>query len=478
MFNGNATTNSKKSHHLSLSDILLTYRVTIIKIQEQRKYWPDKIHKFSYLDSNPDMLKILLLHIALLLLSRLNGQTNFPYEEAIARAGLFHLQKKPKDAILYYEKAFLLQQPNDALNAYKAAGVYALDSNIDKACYYLELAIQSGWKEADLLAADPYFDYLRKAAAQKWIQLSQRAFAAEKEYEKSLILPALRRKINAMTRNDQLLRFAKTQANSKAERQQINQEIHVTDSNNRVQAKAILNQYGWPKISQIGKDGQNNYWLLVQHADDDILFQETALAAMQQWRGTNEIDLENYAFLYDRVQCNLNFKQLYGTQVNWSGHGEASGFRSIIREDSVDDRRKALGLLPLQLYALTYGFVYNNLSPIQAKENDSSDLANTRRLIDSAHYFHARKAFQQVYDAYNAASMIAGGMSNAENFEAALLFANIASRDSNPQYKSIALDFLNLLYLRKYLTKQKLESQQAFKILHNEPRWIEMNSQL
>lgn len=429
------------------------------------------------MNSKTNMRKMLLLNIAFLFLSGIKAQFNYAFEEAIAKAGLFHLQKKPKEAILLYEKAFQLQQP-DSLNAYKAAGVYSLNSNIDKALFYLEQAIQSGWTEADMLATDPYFKYLRKAATQKWEQISKTAVAAEKKYERGLKLPALRRTINEMTLNDQRLRYARIQADSKENRQRIDREIHQADSGNRVKAKAILKEYGWPTISEIGKDGQNNFWLLVQHADDDVLFQRKALAAMEKLRGTKEVNLENYVFLYDRVQCNLNYKQLYGTQVNWKGHGEATGFRSIIQEDKVDERRKALGLLPLKIYALTYGFEYNNISSAAAKENDSTDLAQARSLIDSAKYFYNKKKFQKVYDHFNSASMIAGGMSNEENFEAASLFAKIAARNNNPQYISISLDFLNLLYLRGALTKQQLQSEHAFKILHGEPRWTEIYDHL
>jgi hypothetical protein len=423
------------------------------------------------------MKKILLLNIVLLFLSGIKAQINYPYEEAIARAALFHLQKKHKEAILQYEKAFQFQQP-DSLNAYKAAGVYSLDSNIEKAYYYIKEALLEGWREADMLATDPYFEYMRKAAPKKWDTIIELAYIQEKIYDKQLHYPGLRYSINNRTLKDQRLRYARIQANSKEEKNRIDREIYLSDSANRINAKAILKQYGWPKISDIGNDGQNNFWLLVQHADDDVLLQRTALADMEKLLKTKEINLENYAFLYDRVQCNLNYKQLYGTQVNWKGHGEATGFRGIIQEDKVDERRKALGLLPLKIYALTYGFEYNNISSAAAKENDSADVVKTRSLIDSAKYFYTRKEYQKVYDLYNSASLILGGMSNTDNFEAAILFAKIAGKDNNPQYKFISLDFLNLLYLRGGLSKGKLQSQPAFKILRGEPRWIEIYDHL
>lgn len=62
----------------------------------------------------------------------MKGRSEYAYQELIAKAGLFHLQKDYKNAINFYELAFQIQQP-DALSTYKAASVYALDSNIDKA---------------------------------------------------------------------------------------------------------------------------------------------------------------------------------------------------------------------------------------------------------------------------------------------------------------------------------------------------------
>lgn len=423
------------------------------------------------------MKQLLLLPLGLVLFLCTQAQPDSVYQQCIARAGLFHLQKDAGNAIPLFEKAFRLQPP-DALNAYKAAGVYSLANDTAKGFYYLHLALTAGWTEADMLALDPYFDNLRKADPQKWKQAEAKAFAAEKQYEQGLKMPALRKQINGMTITDQRLRFARIQAVSKEEKRKLNRDIHLSDSANRVQAQSIIRRYGWPKMSAIGKDGQNNLWLIVQHADDDVLFQQTALAAMQQLKGTREINPENYAFLYDRVQCNLNYKQLYGTQVNWSEHGKASGFRSIAHEDGVDQRRKAIGLLPLRIYALTYGFEYNNITAAQARQREAAGRAYIQGLTDSAGYFYKNRDFQKVYDTYNTASMMQGGMNNAANYEAALLFARIAAQDTNNQYKSIALDFLNLLYQRHALSRKKLQSEPAFKILYKEPRWVAINSRL
>ena len=108
------------------------------------------------------------------------AQTN-NYEALIAEASLFHLQKEYKNAIITFQKAFLLQQPN-ALNAYKVAGVYALDQNKTEAFRYLNLALDEGWTETEALAIDPYFDFLRNNYNAEWQIIIQKAKLKEQQY--------------------------------------------------------------------------------------------------------------------------------------------------------------------------------------------------------------------------------------------------------------------------------------------------------
>ena len=401
-----------------------------------------------------------------------SAQSDSLYQSLVAEAGFFHLRKDHRQAIKLYEQAFRLLQP-DALTAYKAAAAYALDSSVHEALSYLELALKRGWAEADWLLQDSDFDFLRSSRPTEWKNVMQQAFLREAEYAKSLKRPALRKQINLMAIKDQMLRYQRIRA-SEDERESINQKLKESDSVNLVLAKQVIKKYGWPKLSEIGKDGQRNLWLIVQHADHNVIIQRAALGAMEKLIGSTEIDMENYAFLYDRVQCNLNFKQLYGTQVLWTSNGAASGFRRIIREDLADERRKKLGLLPLNIYALSYGFHYKYVTKAQAMYNDSIDVVFAKQMIDSANYFFSRGEFQKTYDLYNAASTIPGGMTNDDNYNAAIVFAKVSAITGEQQYKDIALDFLSLLHQRQFLTKKLLKEQTEFQVLFKEKRWISL----
>lgn len=140
----------------------------------------------------------------------LHAQSDSTYQRLIAKAGLFHLQKNIKGAVGLYEEAFQIQQP-DALTAYKAAGIYSMDSNAPKAVQYLELAISSGWTESDWLSFDPYFIYLKTTQPEQWKKVEEQAFVSEQRFAQRLELPVLRKEINLMTLNDQKLRYARIQ---------------------------------------------------------------------------------------------------------------------------------------------------------------------------------------------------------------------------------------------------------------------------
>jgi hypothetical protein len=398
------------------------------------------------------------------------GQNNPEYEILTAKASLCHLQKKYKEGVACYEKAFALQSP-DALNAYKAAGMYALDSDQEQAVKYLHLALDKGWTEADWLAADPYFNYLQTTDPSGWKAIVQEAYHREHQYEKGLSNPALRKKINLLTLKDQQLRYLRINNDGHTNADSIDKAIALSDQYNHDEAKRIIQKYGWPKISDIGKDGTNNLWLIVQHSDQDILFQRHVLTLMSGMRKKRELNLENYAYLYDRVQCGLNYRQRYGTQVIWSTGGTATGFRPIINEDAVDLRRKKLGMNALKVYALTYGFDYQPVDKPQAEKNELRDKMHVQQLMDSAVYYYGKKLFSKVYDVYNTASDIQGGMDNKDNYVAALRCAGIGRMTGDQAFKDIATDFLVLLYKRGAVKKEELIKQSGFTILQTEKRW-------
>jgi hypothetical protein len=423
-------------------------------------------------------MKHLITGFTLLLMPFIAGAQNDSICQVyIAKAGLLHLQKNYRAAAMLYNSAFQHHRCTEPYTLYKAAGVYALDSNDQKAMETLRAAVAAGFVETDWLNFDPYFNGLRSRHSPEWKQIQGKAAEAEYRYARKLSLPRIRTQVNRMALADQQLRYQQAQATEKVQRRILARQITEAGMQNTRAAAAIIQQYGWPGLSAIGRDGQNNLWLVVQHADDTVAFQRAALDSMKKWLGTNELNPEHYAYLYDRVQCNLNHRQYYGTQVNWTQKGEANGFRPLTGEGLVDRRRKAYGMQPLAIYALSYGFTYTAVTEAAAWQQEQADSMLARRWMDSAVACYRRNDYPSMYDFYNTASTIADGMNRAENYEAAVLFAKVAAITKGQQYKNIALDFLNLLLLRGELDAQSLAVPE-FNILAKELRWQLLNRQL
>ncbi len=108
--------------------------------------------------------------------------------------------------------------------------------------------------------------------------------------------------------------------------------------------KEIVAEIGWPTVSKVGPEGANNAWLLVQHADHDVDFQEQCLQLMKE-ASPGEVDVINIAYLTDRLSVNRGRGQLYGTQFTQEDGKHIP--QTIEDEANVDARRAEVGMGPL-----------------------------------------------------------------------------------------------------------------------------------
>ena len=113
----------------------------------------------------------------------------------------------------------------------------------------------------------------------------------------------------------------------------------------------IVIRIGWPTVSKVGDEASHAAWLLVQHADHDVVFQRACLSLMKLMEsasetGITEVRRSDIAYLEDRVRVNLGKPQLYGTQfmevdgrfVSWE----------IENPEEVNKRRLQMGLGTLE----------------------------------------------------------------------------------------------------------------------------------
>lgn len=118
----------------------------------------------------------------------------------------------------------------------------------------------------------------------------------------------------------------------------------TVDTKHTERMKEIVAEIGWPTISKVGAEGASNAWILVQHADHDVDFQEQCLGLMKD-APAGEVDITDVAYLTDRVCVNRGKGQLYGTQFTQEDGKHIP--RAIEDEANIDARRAGVGLSPL-----------------------------------------------------------------------------------------------------------------------------------
>ncbi|MFT3827946.1 MAG: hypothetical protein QM731_28775 [Chitinophagaceae bacterium] len=115
----------------------------------------------------------------------------------------------------------------------------------------------------------------------------------------------------------------------------------------------IFHQYGYPGFDLVGKEGSNNFWLMVQHCDKTPAFQKEILEAMKPQVDKGNAAPKDYAYLVDRVGLNTGGKQVYGTQVTYNLNVCQAIPRPLSDSLTVNTRRKEVGLEPIEKYLNT-----------------------------------------------------------------------------------------------------------------------------
>lgn len=130
----------------------------------------------------------------------------------------------------------------------------------------------------------------------------------------------------------------------------ISENLSLTDSLNFLFVKDIFNQFGYPGYDLVGKTSSHNFWLIVQHMDNHPVFQDSVLKKMEvEVNKGNSYSLD-YAYLVDRVKVNTKQPQIYGTQMLVNKDSTSYEPKLLIDPDKVNERRKLVGLQPIEEY--------------------------------------------------------------------------------------------------------------------------------
>jgi hypothetical protein len=131
--------------------------------------------------------------------------------------------------------------------------------------------------------------------------------------------------------------------------------LMIQDSINLAKIKHIIASHGWLGPDEVGKQGAQTIFLVIQHADS--LTQVTYLPLMQDAVKKGKARPQDLALLEDRILTNQGKEQIYGSQLKTNEAGKYEFF-PIVDEQNVNKRRASVGLPPLEEYAKYFGVEY------------------------------------------------------------------------------------------------------------------------
>ena len=108
---------------------------------------------------------------------------------------------------------------------------------------------------------------------------------------------------------------------------------------NQARIKKMFDKYGYLGFSQVGKENATKFWLPIQHADNNIDFQQEMLKKLAKEIKKNNAEKSHYALLEDRIAINLKKKQRFGTQVIYNLDGQAIPKNGLVDNANVDQLR-------------------------------------------------------------------------------------------------------------------------------------------
>lgn len=120
------------------------------------------------------------------------------------------------------------------------------------------------------------------------------------------------------------------------------------DSAHSRRLRGLIDEHGWPTAAAVGFEAAEAAFLIVQHTPFED-WQRSMLPRVGQAVDAGELEGQDYALLYDRVQMKLGHPQRYGTQLN-STDGGALRLYSLENPAAVDSLRAELGMPPLEEY--------------------------------------------------------------------------------------------------------------------------------
>lgn len=292
--------------------------------------------------------KVIFLSMFFWINFSLLGQ-NYCQERYIADS-LYRLQHYP-EALMYYKN--LLPDFAKRKDLYKIAVCYSYMGQRDSSVYYFNRAIEKGfyYPSGFGLEKDKNLAYLREEAAyQTYLEKLKENRLQHINVRDSVLY----RELIAQKDTDQFYRHAisrmqKSDLTDTPLYKYYLTERRKNDSLHVIFLDSVLGRYGrWPGLDVVGWEGDEAAWVIAQHADNFVCFQEKCLEFLLKADQVENTNPHNVAYLYDRIQINKGGKQRYGTQMRIIENKVS--FINLEDEKNLEYYRACYQLPPIYVY--------------------------------------------------------------------------------------------------------------------------------
>jgi hypothetical protein len=132
-----------------------------------------------------------------------------------------------------------------------------------------------------------------------------------------------------------------------------NQIKSEADILNQSRVISLIEQCGFPKESEVGSKGMQAVFLIVQHSNRRT--REKYFPALKE-----VLDPKDAALLEDRILLESGERQKYGTQIIFNDETNTYEVRAIDDPARVNERRKMVGLEPIEEYLKQWSIKFTN----------------------------------------------------------------------------------------------------------------------
>lgn len=215
----------------------------------------------------------------------------------------------------YYSKIVNSKEVNQRVELYYLACCYANLNKIDSSIITLNKAIEKGLRyiSVDYIELDTRLAALKETKHWRTIKLGIQKNIENYNKRKPLNIE-LKKEFLKRKKQDQGFRKLMAASNDSFFIDSILRLQNKIDLDNQIYLDEIINKYGCPTISLVGDTASHVAWLIVQHADNNVEFQEKYLPYIMKAAWVQQVKLTEVAYLHDRILVNKGLPQIYGTQ--------------------------------------------------------------------------------------------------------------------------------------------------------------------